>query len=238
MGGNNPLIAWDIADADLDAAAALIVQSAYLSAGQRCTCARRLIVRDGDHAPLLDRVTALIDRLIIGAPFDLPEPFMGPVVSNAAADRLRSQFAQLGGKVLRPLDRPDPARPFLSPALIDMTGQPPHDDELFGPVLQMIRVPDFDAAMTAANATRFGLSAGLVGGDAALYDRFWQASRAGIVNWNRPTVGAASNAPFGGIGLSGNHRPSAYYAADYCAWPVASLEADAPSGGIATGLRA
>jgi succinylglutamic semialdehyde dehydrogenase len=102
----------------------------------------------------------------------------------------------------------------------------------------MIRVPDFDAAMTAANATRFGLSAGLVGGDAALYDRFWQASRAGIVNWNRPTVGAASNAPFGGIGLSGNHRPSAYYAADYCAWPVASLEADAPSGGIATGLRA
>ena len=92
--------------------------------------------------------------------------------------------------------------------------------------------------MAAANATRFGLSAGLIGGDAALYDRFWAASRAGVVNWNRPTNGAASNAPFGGIGLSGNHRPSAYYAADYAAWPVASLEADVPAGAIATGLRA
>jgi succinylglutamic semialdehyde dehydrogenase len=238
MGGNNPLVAWDIAEADLDAAAALVVQSAYLSAGQRCTCARRLILRDGDHGLLLDRVTALIDRLMVGAPFDDPQPFMGPVVSNAAADRLQAQVHRLGGTVIRLLDRPDPARPFLTPALIDMTGLPPHDEELFGPVLQVTRVRDFDAAVTAANATRFGLSAGLVGGDRALYNRFWQASRAGIVNWNRPTVGAASNAPFGGIGLSGNHRPSAYYAADYCAWPVASLEADAPSGGIATGLRA
>ncbi len=104
-------------------------------------------------------------------------------------------------------------------------------------MLQVIRVADFAAALAEANATAFGLSAGLVGGDAALYDRFWAASRAGVVNWNRPTNGAASNAPFGGIGRSGNHRPSAYYAADYCAWPVASLEADAPAGGIATGLR-
>ena len=112
------------------------------------------------------------------------------------------------------------------------------DAELFGPVLQLTRVPDWDAAIAAANATRFGLSSGLIGGDAALYDRFWAASRAGVVNWNRPTNGAASNAPFGGIGLSGNHRPSAYYAADYAAWPVASLEADAPEGAITLGLRA
>jgi succinylglutamic semialdehyde dehydrogenase len=222
--------------------AALVVQSAYLSAGQRCTCARRLIVRDGDEGPLLDRVTALIDRIIIGAPFDDPQPFMGPVIANRAADGLVAGAAALlahGARVIRPLDRLRPDRPFLTPALFDVTGLSGLPDaELFGPFLQLTRVADWDAAIAAANATQFGLSAGLIGGDAALYDRFWTASRAGVVNWNRPTNGAASNAPFGGIGLSGNHRPSAYYAADYSAWPVASLEADAPEGSIATGLSA
>ncbi|TFU03162.1 succinylglutamate-semialdehyde dehydrogenase [Polymorphobacter arshaanensis] len=242
MGGNNPLIVWDVDDAALDAAAALVVQSAYLSAGQRCTCARRLVVKDGAWEPLIDRVTGLIDRIIVGAPFDQPQPFMGPVIDNRAADALQAGFAGLasrGGDVIRMLARRDMTKPLLSPGLIDVTDVADRpDSEMFGPVLQMIRVPDFDAALAEANNTRFGLSAGLIGGDAALYDRFWQASRAGVVNWNRPTNGAASNAPFGGIGLSGNHRPSAYYAADYVAWPVASLEADAIEGSIATGLRA
>ncbi len=242
MGGNNPLIVWDAAPGTLDAVAALVVQSAYLSAGQRCTCARRLIVRDGDEGPLLDRVTALIDRIIIGAPFDEPQPFIGPVIANRAADGLVAGAEALvarGARVIRPLDRLRLDRPFLTPGLFDVTGLSGlADAELFGPFLQMTRVADWDAAIAAANATRFGLSAGLIGGDAALYDRFWAAARAGVVNWNRPTNGAASNAPFGGIGLSGNHRPSAYYAADYSAWPVASLEADVPEGAIAVGLSA
>ena len=242
MGGNNPLIVWDLAPESLDAAAALVVQSAYLSAGQRCTCARRLIVRDGSEGPLLERVTALLDRIIVGAPFDEPQPFIGPVIANRAADGLVAGAANLtahGARTIRPLTRRDPGLPFLLPALYDVTGiggLP--DNELFGPVMQMTRVADWDAAIAAANSTRFGLAASLIGGDAALYDRFWAASRAGVVNWNRPTNGAASNAPFGGIGLSGNHRPSAYYAADYAAWPVASLEADFPAGTIAVGLSA
>ncbi len=240
MGGNNPLVVWDVPPEQLDAAAALVVQSAFLSAGQRCTCARRLIVGpDGDA--LLDRVAALVDRLVVGAPFDDPAPFMGPVIDNRAADGLQAGFARLidgGGDVIRPLTRRDPGWPLLSPAIIDVTAVANRPDaELFGPVLQVIRVADFAAALAEANATKFGLSAGLIGGTAALYDRFWAASRAGVVNWNRPTNGAASNAPFGGIGLSGNNRPSAFYAADYCAWPVASLEADAASSGIVTGLR-
>ena len=97
-------------------------------------------------------------------------------------------------------------------------------------------IGDWEGAVTAANATRFGLAAGLLSDDEALYHRFWTQVRAGIVNWNRPTTGAAGTAPFGGPGLSGNHRPSAYYAADYCAYPVASLEADSASFRIATGL--
>ena len=237
MGGNNPLVAWDVAD--IDAAAANVVQSAFLSAGQRCTNARRLIVEPGSDA-LVEAVLALADRLIVGGPFDEQPPFMGPVISNTAANGLERGWVGLvaaGGRVLRPLVRARADRPFLSPAVIDMTGHAPSDDELFGPVLQIIRVPDWDAAIAAANATRFGLAAGLIGGDAALFDRFWAESRAGIVNWNRPTNGASSAAPFGGIGASGNHRPSAYYAADYCAFPVATLAADALGGGITTGLK-
>ena len=92
----------------------------------------------------------------------------------------------------------------------------------------MRRVADFDAALAAANATRFGLSAGLISTDESLWRRFVEESRAGVVNRNRPTTGAAANMPFGGLGESGNHRPSAYYAADYCAYPIASFEATVP----------
>jgi succinylglutamic semialdehyde dehydrogenase len=241
MGGNNPLIVWDLASDSIEAAAALVVQSAYLSAGQRCTNARRLIVEERAAGPLIEALTALIDRLIVDHPFADPQPFLGPVINNVAAEQLITAAAALAGegaRPLRPLVRLNPARPFLTPALFDVTGlRPRPDDELFGPLLQLVRVNSFEAAMQQANATRFGLAAGLIGGDAALYQRFWSASRAGVVNWNRPTNGAASSAPFGGVGASGNHRPSAYYAADYAAWPVASLEAEVPSATITTGLR-
>ncbi len=162
LGGNNPLIWWDTDD--VDAAAWTVVQSAFLTSGQRCTCARRLIVPEGaagDKALLA--LGKLTERLIVGAPFDEPQPFMGPVISPKVA----------------------------------------------------------------ANKTRFGLSAGILTDDKAKWDKFLALSRAGIVNWNRQTTGASGAAPFGGIGDSGNHRPSAYYAADYCAYPVASMEGEA-----------
>lgn len=237
MGGNNPLLAWDVAD--VETAASIIVQSAFLSAGQRCTNARRLIVGPGSDA-LVAAVLALTDRLIIGAPFDEPAPFTGPVIANSAADALLAGWQQLaaaGGRVLRPLCRLVADRPFLAPGIIDTTGCTVPDAEYFGPLLQIIRVADWDAAIAAANATCFGLAAGLVGGDAARFDDFWARARAGVVNWNRPTNGASSAAPFGGIGMSGNHRPSAFYAADYCAYPVATLASDTPAAAIATGLR-
>jgi succinylglutamic semialdehyde dehydrogenase len=109
--------------------------------------------------------------------------------------------------------------------------------ELFGPILQVVKVADFDEAIAVANATRFGLSASLIGGTPADYNKFWANTRAGIINWNRPTNGASSAAPFGGVGLSGNHRPSAFYAADYCAYPVASAEMEQPRASIGVGLR-
>jgi succinylglutamic semialdehyde dehydrogenase len=239
MGGNNPLVVWDAKD--VHAAAVIAVQSAFLSAGQRCTAARRLIVRDGAHEPLIEAICKLAERLIVDHPHASPPPFMGPVIDNQAADQLQETFLDLiikGGRPIKHLDRPVEDRPFLTAAVIDMTGveQRP-DTELFGPVLQVVRVADFDAALAEANATRYGLAASLVGGGPELYDRFWANIRAGVINWNKPTNGAPSNAPFGGLGLSGNHRPSAYYAADYCAYPVTSSEAEAARASIGVGLR-
>jgi succinylglutamic semialdehyde dehydrogenase len=239
LGGNNPLIVWDVED--VESAAHLIVQSAYVSAGQRCSCSRRLIVKEGAEG---ERIVAgllrLIDRIAVGPPFSEPQPFMGTVIDNAAADELVASADALvasGAKALRPLKRVEAGRPYLSPALLDVTAAENRpDEELFGPVLQLIRTPDFKSAIAEANNTRFGLAAGLIGGDEALYQRFWTEVRAGVVNWNRPTTGASSAAPFGGVGLSGNHRPSAYYAADYCAYPVASLETSTPEFRISTGL--
>jgi succinylglutamic semialdehyde dehydrogenase len=238
MGGNNPLVVWQARD--VHAAAAIAVQSAYMSAGQRCTAARRLIVEDGEHQELIETIAKLVDRLIVDHPHASPAPFMGPVIDNSAADQLQDAFLDLtgkGGRAIRRLDRKAGDLPFLTPALVDVTDVARRpDEELFGPVLQVIRVADFDAAIAEANATRYGLAASLVGGSPELYDRFWANVRAGVVNWNKPTNGAPSNAPFGGIGLSGNHRPSAYYAADYCAYPVTSSEAEAPRATIGVGL--
>ena len=239
MGGNNPIVVWDtpkIADA-----AVLVVQSAFTSAGQRCSAGRRLIVKSSQYDALIGEVKRLADRIIVGAPFDDPAPFMGPVIDNAAADGLTESFVYLlsnGGKPIKHMVRQDPKLPFLSPAIIDTTAMKERPDvELFGPMLQVIRVDDFDEAIAEANNTRFGLSASLVGGTPQEYNRFWANVRAGIINWNRPTNGASSGAPFGGVGLSGNHRPAAFYAADYCAYPVTSTEMEQPRATIGVGLR-
>ncbi|MDF8332551.1 succinylglutamate-semialdehyde dehydrogenase [Novosphingobium cyanobacteriorum] len=239
MGGNNPIVVWDTPK--ISDAAILVVQSAFTSAGQRCTAGRRLIVKDTMYDALLDEVKRLADRIIVGAPFDEPAPFMGPVIDNRTADGLTESFVYLlsnGGRPIKHMIRLREDLPFLSPAIIDVTAMKERPDvELFGPLLQVVKVGEFDEAIAEANNTRFGLSASLVGGSPQEYNRFWANIRAGVVNWNRPTNGASSAAPFGGVGLSGNHRPSAYYAADYCAYPVASTEMEQPRASIGVGLR-
>lgn len=227
MGGNNPLVVHRAAD--VKAAVALTVQSAYLSAGQRCTCARRLIVPAGPEGDrFLAALTDTTRALRVGASTERPEPFMGPVVSAATADRLLAAQKHLlarGAVALVEMRRLKPGTGLVSPALLDVTAVTGRDDEeFFGPLLQVIRVPDFEAALREANNTRYGLAAGLISDDAALYERFRAEVRAGIINWNQQLTGASSGAPFGGVGRSGNHRPSAYLAADYCSYPVASIE--------------
>lgn len=241
LGGNNPIIAWD---GDPAAVASIVGQSAFVTTGQRCSCARRLIVpqgRTGDA--IVEAVAAFADRIGIGAWDDDPEPAIGPLISGDAARLAHAAvrtLSDLGARTIRPLTLTGaPRDSFVRPALLDVTGCDVPDTEIFAPVLQVTRVATFDAAIDVANRTAYGLSAGLVSGDADLWRRYADRARAGVLNWNRPTTGAAGTMPFGGTGASGNHRPSAYYAADYCAYPVASFEAGtvADLSGELRGLR-
>ncbi|PIA68073.1 succinylglutamate-semialdehyde dehydrogenase [Pseudomonas sediminis] len=232
MGGNNPLIVDQVAD--VDAAVYTIVQSAFISAGQRCTCARRLLVPQGEWGDaLLERLVQVVGQIKIGRFDEQPAPFMGSVISlQAAAQLMQAQQALLAGgaTALLAMTQPQADAALLTPGILDVTavsGRP--DEEFFGPLLQVIRYDSFESAIAEANATAYGLAAGLLSDSRARFEQFWLHSRAGIVNWNKQLTGAASTAPFGGIGASGNHRASAYYAADYCAYPVAGLESDSLS---------
>ncbi len=229
MGGNNPLVVDQVQD--VDAAVYTIIQSAFISAGQRCTCARRLLVPQGAWGDaLLARLVAVASTLKVGAFDAQPAPFMGTVISLDAARHLLKAQEQLiarGAGVLLAMSQPLDSAALLTPGILDVTAVAERqDEEFFGPLLQVIRYDGFDAAIAEANATQFGLAAGLLSDSAERYQQFHIESRAGIVNWNKQLTGAASSAPFGGVGASGNHRASAYYAADYCAYPVASLESE------------
>ncbi len=224
MGGNNPLIV----DGNVHAqhAAELIVRSAFISAGQRCTCARRLILTgtEAQTDAIVQALLAVCARLILQPKGD-EQAFYGPLISARAQQQLlaaQQQLISLGGKALLSMSAIGGAGFLLSPGLIDMTGaQPAPDEEWFGPLLQLYRTTSFDDAIKLANNSRFGLAAGLISDDPQQQQQFRAQIRAGVISINAPTAGASSALPFGGIGASGNHRPSAFYAADYCAWPQA-----------------
>ncbi|GMQ47812.1 succinylglutamate-semialdehyde dehydrogenase [Vibrio sp. 10N] len=228
MGGNNPLVVSE-AFGDVDAAVYTILQSAYISAGQRCTCARRLYVPFGEKGDqLVESLVSAIKKIRIDEPFAEPAPFMGPQISEQAADHIiaaQAELVKLGGKSLVEAKRLNAA--FVTPALLDATdiAELP-DEEYFGPLLQLVRYETLEQAVELANDTRFGLSAGLISERDEEWQYFTDHIRAGIVNRNRQLTGASGDAPFGGPGASGNLRPSAFYAADYCAYPMASMEGD------------
>ncbi|WCN14651.1 succinylglutamate-semialdehyde dehydrogenase [Marinomonas mediterranea] len=231
MGGNNPLL---VSEKTKDSSAVVheIIQSAFISSGQRCTCARKLFLPKGEHGDhiLSDLITAT-QAIVVGKYDDYPQPFMGPIISSNAADGLFSAYenlVSLGATSLVSMVRGEAETGYVSPAIVDVTDilDTLPDKEYFGPLLTVIRYDTLEQAMTLANATQYGLSAGILSDDKKEYEWFLQRSRAGIINWNRQTTGASSSAPFGGTGASGNHRASAYYAADYCAYPVASIEVE------------
>ena len=227
MGGNNPLIVKDVSD--IDAVVHDIVQSSFVTTGQRCTCARRVFIENNEQGDqIIERLIQVTKNIRIGHFDDEDVPFFGSLISEKAAlDLVSAQkmLQELGGKTLLELQHLEAETGFVSPGIIDMTGiNNVPDEEYFGPLVKIYRYTNFEEALKESNNTSFGLSAALLSDSEEIYQQFFKNSRAGIVNWNRPTTGANSQAPFGGIGASGNHRASAYYAADYCAYPISSVE--------------
>ena len=238
LGGNNPLI---LHSGEVEAAAEIALVSGFISAGQRCSCARRLVIPRGTWGDaVVERIAARIPELNIGDPAG--EVFMGPVINSAQARRAVDFEADLvarGARRVVGLERLDPEGAFLRPGLVDVTdAQGVPDRELFAPLLQVYRENnDLDALAARANATRYGLAAGVVSEDAEVWAFLRPRLRAGVVNWNLPTTGASGALPFGGPGLSGNHRPGAFYAADYAAWPKASRTTARPAAPELPNLR-
>lgn len=226
MGGNNPLIVDQVKD--ILAACYMTIQSAFITSGQRCTCARRLIViRQENTGEFLSALTAMTRAVLVGGYWQEPQPFMGTMINKWAARNIlnvQQTLIQQGGKPLLKCVNID-GKAMLSPGLIDVTDvKNREDEEIFGPLLQIVMVDDLDEAIGEANRTAYGLAAGILSDWRESYERFYQFSRCGVVSWNRPMTGASSRGPFGGVGKSGNFRPSAYFAADYCSYPVATIE--------------
>lgn len=230
MGGNNPLIVEN--PEDLDGAVHVAIQSAFITAGQRCTCARRLLVKKGEQGDrFIERLVEVAARIRPGAWDATPQPFIGGLISAQAAERVLSAWQEhlaRGGKPLLEPKLVKAGSSLLTPGIVELSDlRDVPDEEVFGPLLAVYRYDSFDDAIRMANNTRFGLASGLISPSREQFDQLLLEARAGIVNWNKPLTGAASTAPFGGVGASGNHRASAWYAADYCAWPMATLESPA-----------
>jgi succinylglutamic semialdehyde dehydrogenase len=152
--------------------------------------------------------------------------------TNAVGDIMRGQknLVSLGGKILKEFKQIDGiASPFVEPGIIDVTDiKDLPDEEYFGPLLQIIRTKDFDEAIEVANDTKYGLVSGIITSERELFIQASEEFKTGIVNWNRPTTGCASVVPFGGMGWSGNNRPSGYTTIEHCGHPVALHMTEVP----------
>lgn len=221
LGGNNPLVIWE--PDDLENAVQIALYSAFISGGQRCSCARRLIIPDDPK--IMDMLVEMTQKIRIDQPFADIKPFYSSLIDEQAVRNAHdavNDLIQLGGDFLY-RGETDLGTTFMAPAIVDVTNAKLLDDEIFAPVLKVIRVKNFDQALEQANKTRFGLSSGIITKNMDLWNQFKRFIKAGIVNLNAPTVGASGAAPFGGVGRSGNFRPAGFFAADYCAYPMAHI---------------
>ncbi|MBT9502314.1 MAG: aldehyde dehydrogenase family protein [Burkholderiaceae bacterium] len=223
MGGKNPMIVLD--DADLSVAVNCAVQSGYFSTGQRCTASSRLIVTDGIH----DRfVAAVIEKMKTLKVDDARKAGtdIGPVVdqSQLGQDQAYLGIAQAEGARLafggEAIERNAEGQPgfYLRPALItDTTPEMRiNREEVFGPVVSVLRARDYEQALLLANDTPFGLAAGIATTSLKHATHFKRHSQAGMVMVNLPTAGVDYHVPFGGRkGSSYGPREQGRFAAEF-----------------------
>lgn len=233
MGGKNPTIIWD--DADLDKAVYETVVGAFMTSGQRCACTSRVFVHKKIAEQFTDRFYEAAKKLSIG--HWSQNPFMGPLINEGSVEKyLRFQEiakredceSLMRGKVLDLKWKGHYVTPSINLVKKFDEKSVYQKTEIFGPNVAVLQVDDFDQTMNYVNSTGFGLVAALFTKEKALFEKALLDCRVGLLNWNRTTNGASSKLPFGGMGKSGNDRPSAHFAIQYCSVPVASLEDPTP----------
>jgi RHH-type proline utilization regulon transcriptional repressor/proline dehydrogenase/delta 1-pyrroline-5-carboxylate dehydrogenase len=210
MGGKNALIVDD--SADLDEAVAGVRQSAFGYCGQKCSACSRAIVLSGVHDLFLRRLVESTRSLVMGDPMD-PETDVGPVIDESAARKIR-QYIEVGkgeGKLELACEVPPGleeriGKPYVGPHIFSGI-RPEHrlaNEEIFGPVLSVIRVESFDEALQVANATTYKLTGGVFSRKPSHLATAQREFRVGNLYLNRGITGAlVGRQPFGGFGLSG-----------------------------------
>jgi aldehyde dehydrogenase (NAD+) len=208
LGGKNPAVVADCDDLDL--AAREIVAAAFLCSGQRCTALSRVIVTEAQADALVERVVSHVNRITVGDGLE-PGTTMGPLVSEAqfrtVAEYVR-QGVESGCGVLtggHPLtDSPQRDGYYYAPTVFDRVpaDSPLALEEIFGPVLPILRVRDFDEAIAVANGTRYGLAASLFTSRVSFIDEFSRRVEAGMIHINHGTA-SQPHVPFGGVKDSG-----------------------------------
>jgi aldehyde dehydrogenase (NAD+) len=209
MGGKNPIVV--LADADLDLAVESTVQGAFGSTGQRCTATSRAVVEDSIANEFVERLHARAAQLVVGNGLD-PKTNVGPSVDDSQLGTVleyvgigRSEGATLVRGGARLQDGGRDRGFFVEPAIFDnvQAGMRIAQEEIFGPVLSVIRASDAKSALKVANGVRFGLSASIYTSDVASMFRFVDQLEAGIIHVNSPTVGGEAHIPFGGMKATG-----------------------------------
>lgn len=229
MGGKNSTIVWN--DADLEKSIYESLVGVYMSTGQRCSCTSRIFVHKKISKEFIERFYERTKKLSIAHWSE--NPFMGPLISKKSMDTyLRFQdIAVREGctKIMRGKAMElDYKGYYVTPSIYtvpsykkDSTYQ---NTELFAPSVAIYEVDDLDEAISINNDSGYGLSMSIFTKDQNNFDTCFKRARVGLLNWNRTTNGASSRLPFGGMGKSGNDRPSAHFAVYYTTVPVASLQ--------------
>jgi succinylglutamic semialdehyde dehydrogenase len=233
MGGKNATVVWS--DADIDKAIYETLVGAFLTAGQRCSGTSRIILHEKIANEFTDRFYQAAKQISIGHWQE--NVFMGPLINaNAVEKYLRFQEiarreeceSLMRGKALD-LNKKGY---YVTPSINLVSAFKPtsvyQKSEIFGPNVAIYKSQDFDETLNIVNSTGYGLVLALFSKDKALYEEALFRANVGLLNWNRTTNGASSRLPFGGTGKSGNDRPSAHFAVQYCSVPMANLEDPTP----------
>lgn len=238
MGGNNPAVVMN--DCHLKQAIVECVRASFATTGQRCTCTRRIIVQREISEKFIPAFCKATSTLIVGEGASSEPVFMGPLVSEDAVNdvlKFQNELVSNGGQVLVETTKIDRPGHFITPGVVQVDKFTiDRDCEVFGPLVQISIVDDLNQAIEQANATRFGLAASIFTTDDAAYEKFFQLTNAGCINHNTGTAGASGKLPFGGLGLSGNNRPAAAFATDYCAYPIANMVEQSNDAAIPAGM--